>query len=158
MADAVIVLLVVLPALLTYFLKSNGAIVFLALCGGYVAASLSGNELANTLSGGDFNLRNTDLDLLFMFLPMAFSIFITTGAISGSSRVIMHTVAAALAGALFVVAGAFFLNISLHLSLDNTHIWPQLRRTESYIAGLGVLYSLVLIWFFSKHKDKKHKK
>lgn len=158
MADVVVILLVVLPALLTYFLKSNGAVVFLGLCGGYVAAALAGNELADTLSGGNFSLRNTDLDLLFMFFPMAFGIFLTTGAIRGKSRVVMHAIAAGLAGALFVVAGAFFLNISLHLGLEDTKIWPQLRHVQSYIAGAGVLYSLLLIWFFSRsaHSGKKH--
>jgi hypothetical protein len=83
-------------------------------------------------------------------------VFITTGAISGRGRIVMHSISSALAGALFVVAGAFFLNISLHLSLDGTHVWPFLRRAESYIAGIGVLYSLILIWFFSKHSKKKH--
>lgn len=156
MADFVIVLLIALPATLVYFLKSNGAVVFLALCAGYVAAALAGNELADSLSASDFKLRNTDLDLLFMFLPLAFSIFLTSGAVAGKSRVVMHAIAAGLAGALFVVAGAFFLNISLHLSLEDTKIWPQLRHAQSYIAGGGALYALILLWFFSKHPLKKH--
>jgi hypothetical protein len=107
------------------------------------------------LSSGSFSLRNTDLDLLFMFLPLAFSIFFTTGAINGKARIVMHAVAAGLAGALFVVAGAFFLNISLHLGLSDTHVWPQLRRAESFLAGGGTLYALLLVWFFSKHSAKK---
>jgi hypothetical protein len=156
MSDVVVVLLVLLPALLTYFLRSNGALVFMSVCAGYVAASLAGNELAGSLSGSSFSLRNTDLDLLFMFLPLAFTIFLTTGAVAGKSRVLMHAIAAGLAGALLVVAGAFFLNISLHLSLEGTTVWPQLRRAESIIAGGGALYSLLLIWFFSHHRGKKH--
>jgi len=156
MADIVVVLLVLAPAGLTYFLKSNGAMVFLSLCAGYVAAQLAGNELSDLLSDGSFALRNTDLDLLFMFLPMAFSVFLTTGAISGQSRAIAHALAAGAAGALFVVAGAFFLNISLHLGLDGTHVWPLLRRAESWLAGGGALYSLVLVWFFSRHTGRRH--
>ncbi|HVO86346.1 MAG TPA: hypothetical protein VMT23_01260 [Candidatus Binatia bacterium] len=157
MADFLIVLLVAVPALFTYFLRSNGAVVFLSVCAGYTAASLAGNEVASSLSGTNFSVRNTDIDLLFMFLPMAFSIFFTTGAIGGKSKIIMHCLAAGLAGALFVTAAAPFLNISLHLGLEGTHIWPALRSAKSWLAAGGALYSLVLVWFFSGKSSKKHK-
>lgn len=156
MADIVVVLLILGPAGLTYFLHSNGALVFLSVCGGYMAAALAGNEISDTLSNGSFNLRNTDIDLLFMFLPMALTVFLTTGAASGR-RAGLQAIAAGLAGALFVVAGAAFLNTSLHLSLESTALWPQLSRASSFIAGGGVLYSLILVWFFSQRRDKKHK-
>ncbi len=156
MADAVVVLFIVVPAVLTYFLKSNGGVVFLSVCAGYVMASLSGNELSSTLSTTSFKIRNTDIDLLFMFLPMAFSIFFTAWWVSGKTKIIMHALASALAGALFVTAAAPFLGISLHLNLEDSTLWAPLRSAESYIVGLGSLYSLILIWFFSKHSTKKH--
>ncbi|HET9850130.1 MAG TPA: hypothetical protein VFP35_00655 [Candidatus Saccharimonadales bacterium] len=158
MADGVILLLILVPAFLTYFLRSNGAIVFLSVCAGFTSASLAGNEVASTLSSANLNLRSTDVDLLFMFLPMAFSVFLTARSVSGKAKTTLHAIAAGVAGALFVVAGAPFLNISLHLGLDGTHIWSPLRSAESYLAAGGSLYSLVLIWFFSKNRHASKNK
>jgi len=157
MNDVFVVALVLLPALLTYFLRSNGGLIFLSVCAGYTVSILAGSEVAETLSGTDFKVRSTDIDLLFIFLPMAFSIFLTSMSVSGKSRILMHTVGAGLAGALFIIATAPFLNISLHLNLNDSNLWPVLRSTKSYVASGGAVYAFLLVWFFSKHKDKKHK-
>jgi hypothetical protein len=157
-ADIVLASLIIGPMLLTYFLRSNGALVYLSVCAGYVAAALASNELATTLSSSNFKLRNTDIALLLMFIPMALTIFLTSRAVSGQAKIIMHTVAAGLAGALFILSGTAFLNISLHLNLSETQTWPLLSSGQSLIAGLGSIYCLVIIWFFSKRSDKKHKK
>jgi hypothetical protein len=158
MTDIILGVLIVVPALLTFFLKSNGGVVFLSVCAGYVMAIWSGNEVANLLSGTNFKVRNTDVDLLFLFLPMAFSVFMTARAVSGKSKTIMHAVAAAGAGAVFVITGTPFINLSLHLNLSDTKIWPVLSSAQAYIVGIGVIYSLILMWFFSKPSNKKHKK
>lgn len=158
MADIFLGALILVPAILTFFLRSNGAIVFLAVCGGYVASMLAANDASDLLASSSFKLRNTDLSLLFMFLPMAFAIFLTSRAISGQSKVIAHAVAAGLAGALFILAGTVFLNISLHLNLGSTTLWRFLSSGQSAIAAGGTLYALILIMFFSKAShSKKHK-
>ncbi|MDB5160645.1 MAG: hypothetical protein JWO96_25 [Candidatus Saccharibacteria bacterium] len=158
MADILLGILIFVPALLTFFLKSNGAVIFLAVCAGYVASSLAGTDVANLLSNSNFKVRNTDVYLIFLFLPMAFSIFLTALAVTGKPKLIMHTIAAAAAGAVFVLAAAPFINISLHLNLTEAKSWHALSGAQSYLAGGGALYSMILIWFFSKNSSKKHKK
>jgi hypothetical protein len=158
MIDVVVGLLIVGPALFTFILKSNGALAFLAVCAGYVAATLSGNEVSDLLSNTDFKIRNTDINLLYLFLPMAFTIFLTTKAVSTKLKVYLHTLAAALAGALLVIAAAPFMSISLHMNMGDSAIWKVLSSAQSFIAAGGALYCLLLVWFFSsKHNSKKHK-
>jgi hypothetical protein len=43
MSDALLATLILLPAVLAFFLKSNAALGFLALCGGFAAITLSGS-------------------------------------------------------------------------------------------------------------------
>ena len=49
MDSALLLVLVLLPVGLAYFLKSNGALGFLALCGGFTAMTLSGSDIVQKL-------------------------------------------------------------------------------------------------------------
>ena len=156
MTNIVLAILVLVPAGITFIFRSSGALTFLALCGGYVAAAMAGNDLADTISKSGPHVKNSDIDLLFLVVPVVLTLVFTMGSVSKKSKVLMQTAAALLAGALLAISSGPFLNASTNISTYNSSLWMNLQRGQSYIAAAGVLYSLILVWFFNGKSSKKH--
>lgn len=165
MAVALLVTLLLLPAVLAYLLRSNAAVSFLALCGGFAVSTLSGSDIEHLFGKTRItSLTSDDLSLLLLSLPLVFSLLFTLRAIASRGLRLAHVVPAVCAGGLLAAVAAPTFSDALNINLAHSPFWKDLQSAQSYIVGAGLLASLLLVWSggFSharshgKH-DKKHR-
>jgi hypothetical protein len=161
MAEAILAAFVLSPVILTFFLKSNAASSFLALCAGFVVISFAGTDLQDLTGQLSFSINSGILNLVLLILPLLFTLLFTKGkAKSGVGRVV-HLLIALCAGGLLALSGIPLLNESLRSNFADSDSWKQLQNFQGAIIGAGVFLSLVTLWTKalkkSKDKGKKHK-
>jgi hypothetical protein len=164
MSDALLAVMILLPAVLTFLLKSNAAIGFLALCGGFAAITLSGSDIDHLVGQTKItSLTSNNIDLALLLLPLLITLLLTfRSTTSKKSRYFSSVPAFCAGGLLAAVAGPMF-NDALQTNVTDSDFWKQLKDAQSYIVGVGLLASLLLIWTGglshgrTHKKDKKHK-
>jgi hypothetical protein len=165
MAVALLVTLLLLPAVISYLLKSDAAAGFLALCGGFVVSTLSGRDIQHLFGKTRItSFTSDDISLLLLALPLALTLLFTYRNVSSRGLRLAHAAPAICAGGLLAAVSAPIFSNALGINLAHSPFWKDLQSAQSYIVGAGLLASLLLIWSggFSharshgKH-DKKHK-
>jgi hypothetical protein len=161
MAQALLAVLILLPAVLAFLMKSNAAIAFLALCGGFAAITLSGSDIDHLVGQTKItSLTSNNVDLALLLLPLLLTLVLTfRSAGSKNSRYFNLLPALCAGGLLAAVAGPMFNDV-LQTSVTDAPFWKQLKDAQSYIVGAGLLSSLFLIWAggFSHGRSHKHGK
>jgi hypothetical protein len=159
MSDALLATLILLPAALTFVLKSNAAVGFLALCGGFAAITLSGSDIEHLLGQTKItSLTSNNVDLALLILPLLLTLLFTYKSVPSKGRRYFSMLPALCAGGLLAVVAAPMLSDALQTNLSSSAFWHDLQNIQSYIVGAGLLASLLLIWSggLGKH-GKKHK-
>lgn len=164
MADVLLAVLILLPAVLTFFLKSNAAIAFLALCGGFTATTLSGSDIDHLVGQTKItSLTSNNVDLALLLLPLLITLLLTFRSVTSKNGRYFSLIPALCAGGLLAAVAAPMFNDVLQTQVTSSPFWKQLKDAQSYIVGAGLLTSLLLIWTsgFSHGKShsrgKKHK-
>jgi hypothetical protein len=159
MVDALLAAFILAPLVLAFFLRSNGAVSFLALCAGFVLTTYVGSDFKNLLNHFGFNSLNlSTLNLILLILPLALTLLLTRHTFEKRSSFLIHGLPVLSAGGLLAVAAIPFLSGSLQDSFNKSHIWFDLQKAQAAYIGIGVLISLLIIWFEGlKHHPKKHK-
>ncbi|MBI2592353.1 hypothetical protein HYW36_02640 [Candidatus Saccharibacteria bacterium] len=159
MAEIILLSIVVLPLLCTFFLKSNGALTFLTVCVGYVLVSLASNDLENFLSDSGINSLDLQLtDLILVFGPVLLTMLLTRKALSNQFKFLMHLIAAACAGGLMALITAPFLASTSTVDIFDTWTWASLQKIQTVVIVIGALVSLSLIWSGGlKNRFRHHK-
>lgn len=162
MADALLATLILLPAVLAFLLKSNAAISFLALCGGFATVTISGGDIKHLIGQTQItSLTSNDISLILLIVPLLLTLLLTFRAMTSRNQRILQIIPALCAGGLLAVIAAPIFSDSLNTNLADSPIWKNMRDAQSYIVGAGLLSSLLLIWSSafsrSKHLGKKHK-
>lgn len=162
MADALLATLILLPAVLTFFLKSNAALGFLALCGGFAAITLSGSDIEHLVGQTKLtSLTSNSVDLVLLLAPLLLTLLLTLKAAASKNQALMQIVPALCAGGLLAVVAAPMFSDSLNIDITTSPFWKDLQNIESYIVGAGLLSSLLLVWAgglgHAKSHAKKHK-
>ena len=162
MAEALLAVLVLLPAAITYLLKSNAALGFLALCGGFSVITLSGSDVQHLIGQTKItSLTSNDVDLILLLAPLLLTLLFTFRAVSNKRQSLLQIIPALLAGALLAtVAGPMFNDI-VNTNFSSLESWKWLQNAQSWIVGGGLLSSLLLLWAsgftHAKSHGKKHK-
>lgn len=162
MADALLATLVLLPVVITFLLKSNAAVSFLALCGGFAVITLSGGDIQHLIGKTKItSLTSNDVSLILLLVPLLLTLLLTYKNVAGGSRRLLQLVPALCAGGLLAAVAAPMFSDSLNTNLSGSEFWKELENIQSYIVSAGLLVSLLLIWsggFAStKPHAKKHK-
>ena len=159
MPEALLATLVLLPAVLAFLLKSNAAASFLALCGGFTAITLSGSDVEHLLGKTKItSLTSNDLDLILLVLPLLLTLIFTFKSAASKQQRILQIIPALCAGALLAVVAAPMFNEALNTDFTKIPAWKTMQDIQSYIIGVGLLISLLLIWISGFSHHKKHKK
>lgn len=157
MADAFIIALILSPAVLTFLLKSNAAMGFLALCVGFVLSTSVIGDLKQLLSEMNLSVTNSTLALTLMILPLALTLLLTRKSNSKGLKLWIQIAIAVLAGGLLALSVAPVVNADW-LDLSKSDIWKNLIKIQSAVIGAGAFLSLSTIWLgSSKVRGKKHK-
>jgi hypothetical protein len=159
MSDALLAVLILLPAVLTFILKSNAAIAFLALCGGFAAITLSGSDIDHLVGQTKItSLTSNNVDVALLLVPLLLTLLLTLRSVTSKNSRYFSLIPALCAGGLLAaVAGPMFNDI-LQTSVTASPFWKQLKDAQSYIVGVGLLGSLLLVWTsgFSHGKSRGH--
>ena len=155
MADVVLVVLILLPPLLTYFLKSNAALSFLALCTGFVLSTSVIGDLKHLLSETDLSVTDDTLAAIILVLPFVITLLLSRHR-TGKGMLMYLQLAAALAGGGLLALSIGPLLTSTQFSVVDSSFWSQLQKIQAGIIGIGALISLVLVWLGGSQKAKKH--
>jgi hypothetical protein len=162
MADAILAAFVLGPLLLTFLLKSNAALSFLALCAGFVVISFAGSDLQNLTGQLNFSIDSSLVNLFLLILPFVLTLLITRKSFSKKGGLVLHGLIALCAGALLALIGIPLLSESVRANFANSDLWTNLQKIQASIVGAGVFLSLVVLWAKSLKKpsvkDRKHKK
>lgn len=160
MVEALLAVLILVPAILTYLLKSNAAAAFLALCGGFAAITLSGSDIEHLVGKTRItSLTSNNVDIALLVIPLLFTLLLTYRSATAKNQRLLQVIPALAGGGLLaIVAGPMFSD-ALQISVTSSKFWHDLQNYQSYIVGGGLLVSLLLIWSanLAHSHSKKHK-
>jgi len=154
----VIGLLIGLPAVLSVLLKTNAAVVYLALCTGSLLATFVGKDavdLFNSFFPSSGSAATSTIELIMLFLPAVLTIVFLRGSVSGS-KALFNILPAAATGLLAVLLAVRLLPPGTRYGITGTSSWSTLEQFQSVIVGTGVTVSLLVLW--TGHKRSGHKK
>ena len=162
MAEALLAVLIFLPVALTFLLKSNAALAFLSLCGGFAVITLSGSNIEHLVGQTKItSLTSNDVDLVLLLVPTLLTLFFTFRAISSKRLKFLQLLPALAAGLLLAAIAGPMLSGVAGSDVSKMTVWKDIKNNESYIVGTGLLISLLLIWsggfIHVKSRGKKHK-
>ena len=162
MADVLLAILILLPAVLAYFLKSNAAIGFLALCGGFAAITLSGSDIQHLIGQTKItSLTSNNVDLALLVVPLLFTLVFTYRSVSSKGGRYFSVIPALCAGGLLAIVAAPMFSSALQTNVTDSMFWKDLKDLQPYVVAIGLIISLLLVWTGgSKHgrsHGKKHK-
>jgi len=159
MTEVFLAILILLPVVLTFLLKSNAAAAFLALCGGFTLFTLSGSDIEQLVGKTRItSLTSNNVDLALLAVPLLVTLFLTYKSVSSKNRRWLQLVPALCAGGLLAIVAGPMLNSALSTDFTKAQLWKDLQDAQTYIVAAGLITSLLLLWSggHSKH-SKKHK-
>lgn len=160
MTDVYLAVLVFLPVALTYFLKSNAAVSFLALCGGFTLFTLSGSDIEQLVGKTKItSLTSNNVDLALLALPLLLTLVLTYKSVTSKNRRYFQLAPALCAGALLAIVAAPMLSDLLSTNFSQAPLWKTLHNGQTVITAAGLTASLLLIWTAGRSHghSKKHK-
>lgn len=162
MSQALLAVLILLPVVLTYLLKSNAAQGFLALCGGFAVITLSGSDIEHLFGKTKItSLTSNDVDLILLLAPLLLTLLFTFRAVTAQKLRFAQLLPALCAGGLLAVVAGPMLSDVVNGDISKLATWKDLQTAESWIVGAGLLTSLLLLWSSgfvnAKSHGKKHK-
>ena len=156
MPDIALAVLIFGPLVLTYFLKSNAALGFLALCAGFVLSTSVIGNLKHLLSETNLSVTNDTLGLILLLVPLVGTLLLTRRTHSKGVGLLLQLAAALAAGGLLALSAGPLLATSSQFNVTSSSFWMDLQNIQAGIIGVGAFISLVLIWFASSKHPKKH--
>ncbi len=162
MSDVLLIILILLPAVLTFILKSNAALAFLALCGGFAAITLSGSDIQHLIGQTKItSLTSNNVDLALLVIPLLFTLLFTYRSVASKNGRYFSVIPALCAGGLLAVVAAPMFSSALQINVTGSSFWNNLKNLQSYIVAGGLFTSLLLVWTaglgHSRGHSKKHK-
>jgi hypothetical protein len=162
MTEVLLAVLILLPAVLTFLLKSNAAMGFLALSGGFAAITLSGSDIQHLIGQTKItSLTSNNVDLALLLVPLLGTLVFTYKSVTSKNGRYFSIVPALCAGGLLAVVAAPMLSDALQTNVTDSKFWHDLQNTQSYVVGIGLLTSLLLVWAggfgHGRPHGKKHK-
>jgi hypothetical protein len=162
MAGVLLAVLILLPAVLTFVLRSNAAMSFLALCGGFAVITLSGSDIEHLVGKTRItSFTSNDIDLILLLAPLLFTLLFTFRAVISKKLRIAQLLPALAAGALLASVAAPMFGDVVNANFSDLSFWRSLQDAQAYIVSGGLLVSLFLIWtggfIHAKSHGKKHK-
>lgn len=150
--------LILAPVAVTYLLKSNAALGFLALCAGFVVSTSAVGDLKQLLNEMDLSVTETTLALIFIALPLFLTLLVVRAGTKHGLQFVLQLLAALAAGGFLALSIAPLID-ARDFNLEGSEVWKVLQDFQAAVVGGGALVSLMLIWTsgFSRRGHKKHK-
>lgn len=157
MAEVILAVMVFGPAVLAYFLRSNGALAFLSVCVGFVLSTSVIGDLKHLLSETHLSLANDTVGIILLTLPLVVTLLVTRQSTHRRGAGFVMQVAAALAaGGLLALSAGPLLSAGSQIQITSSSSWKDVSHVQAAIIGIGGLLSMLLIWSQNFRHHKKH--
>lgn len=157
MPDAILAAIIVFPAIITFFLKSNAGLAYLSLAGAFTLVTLGSAELKDLTGHLDIRVDSSTLTLILLLIPLISTLLLTRKAFAGQIKTALNLATALCSGGLLALISIPLLNASARTDFANSWVWANLQKIQAPTIAAGLLLSLLLTWFH-KPPTKKHKK
>jgi len=159
MADISLAILVFGPLVITFLLRSNAALSFLALCVGFVVSTSAIGDLKHLLSEANLSVTDSTLATILIVAPLVITLLLTRRAHTRGFKFWLQLAIALCAGGLLALSLGPVLNTSGQFDITTSRFWGDLQKIQSEVIGGGALLSLLLIWSkaLKKKPSKRHK-
>lgn len=145
----VIGLLVGLPIVLLILLRSNAAVVFLALCTGSVVQQFLGSDTANIFNSSIITGKNSTtasgVQLALLLLPALLTAVFLRKSVGGA-KMLFNIIPAVSTGVVTALLAVPLLSPGLRYSITGTMVWTSLEQFQAVIVGAAVFMSLLILW------------
>src|ERR1700689_2737537 len=135
MAELILIALLLAPLILTFLLRANAALGFLALCTGFTAATYASGStqhwLAHLASSGQL-LSTNAVNLIMIVVPLALTLLLTRKHVP-KQRFYLQALPALASGGLLALSTASLLTDWLNIDFGSVGIWNQLEKQEALI-------------------------
>ena len=163
MSEALLAAIILLPLLVTFLLKSNAALAFLALCAGFTLQFFVVVDTKSALSKAGLSISGNVLSILLIIVPAALTLLLCRGPSSRSIKslkALLNFLAALALGAAAALMVAAYIGKFQGTTLTESKIWHYLLMAQTEIIAAGVVLSLLLIWLGNRksHTKDHHKK
>lgn len=156
MPDVILALLVFGPLVVTYFLKSNAALSFLALCVGFVMSTSIVGDLKHLLSETNLSVTNDTLAAILIALPFLLTLLLSRHGHARGPFFVAQLAAALAGGGLLALSIGPLLTSSSQFNITSGGAWNNLTKIQASVIGIGGALSLVLIWLTNFRHSRKH--
>jgi hypothetical protein len=161
MGDGIVAAFILIPAILTFLLKSNAVVSFLAVCASFVAISFAGSDLENLTGKLNFSIDGSTLNLLIIGLSLLITLLFTRRTFNKGFKQFLHIFIALCAGGLLALISVPILSELINVNFAKSIVWTDLQKIQAEIVGAGVILCLLETWIsgLKHHKvaKKKHK-
>lgn len=159
MADISLAVLVFGPLAITFLLKSNAALSFLALCAGFVVSTSAIGDLTHLLSEANLSVTDSTLATIIIVVPLVITLLLTRKASTRGFKFWLQLAIALCAGGLLALSLGPVLNTSGQFNITDARYWGDLQKIQSWVISGGALLSLFLVWSkaINKKSSKRHK-
>lgn len=159
--EIIIGAVIALIAIILLVLRTNSGVVFFSVCAGSVLATQLGDEasLISSTVIKDGDLNKSIVSVALIILPAILSAIFMRGSV-GTGKFIFNLLPSIAVGGLLALLVVPLLPASTSSQILTSDAWSKLQHYQPIILVVGVISSIVLLWFTQKSgkKDKKHKK
>ena len=156
MNEALLAILVFVPLVITYLLKSNAALAFLALCAGFVLSTSVIGNLKQILSATNLSVANDTLGIILLTAPFVLTLLLCRKAHNKGLMFFLQLAAALCGGGLLALSVGPLLTSTSQFDVTSASAWSDLSKIQAGVIGIGGALSLLLIWFGGGKHAKKH--
>ena len=152
--------LIAVPILLLLLLRSNGTVVFLSVCLGYLLAQFVSGDIVeglsmfislNSLVVGDY------FQLLLLVLPVLLTLLFSRRSTHKGLGKLVHILPGIAAGLLVGLLAVGFLPGALQVEVKQVEYWKVLNNLQTGIVLAGAFFGLLHL-FLERPKHEHHKK
>ncbi|HVX58149.1 MAG TPA: hypothetical protein VG964_00240 [Candidatus Saccharimonadales bacterium] len=154
MPDVALAVVILIPLALSFLLKSNAALAYLALCVGFVLSTSVVGDLKHLLSESNLSVADDTLALCLLGAPYILTLLTCRKAHEKGALLYANLLVALLGGGLLALSAGPLINSETSFNILDSGFWSQLEKYQSAIIGAGATLSLLLVWL--PHSRKKH--
>ena len=162
MANAIIIGILIGPAVLLTILRANAAATFLSVCLGAVLLKFLSNDvtsLASVFTAPGSTTGHVPLRLALLLLPVVLTMLFTIRSVAGGRLLINFVAAVAVGFLLFLLVQPFF-SAGLNGTLATSKFLPLVHQFQASVIAVGALVTMPLLLRRpqAQHDGKKHHK
>src|SRR5258708_4026005 len=146
--ELIFIALLAIPAAILILLRINAALVFMALCLGYVLMHFLQTDIGwfSAFFMPHEAVGEQVIQLVLLFGPAALTALFMVHSVRKVPRQVLNVLPALGASGLLALLIVPRLSPDTARAITHENLWYQFSKLQSFVIGAGALASLVMIW------------